>query len=67
MNFPKPFKLKANIEGHIMEQNKPPLRNANIATSPVVTNPIIIAVTPKIPNIFRVGAGRSLPIKKPAI
>ena len=24
--------LKENIEGHIIEQNKPPLKNANIAT-----------------------------------
>ncbi len=26
--FPSPFILKENIEGHIIEQNKPPLKKA---------------------------------------
>ena len=67
MNFPRPLILSANIEGHIMEQNNPPLKNANIATVPVVNNPSNIANTPRRPNVFSVRAGLSLPIKNPPI
>ena len=59
--------LSAKIEGHIIEQNNPPLRKAKIATVPVVYRPSIIAITPKSPKVFKVNAGLSFPMKKPAI
>ena len=31
MNFPSPLILKAKMEGHIIEQNNPPLKKAKIA------------------------------------
>ena len=55
------------MEGHIIEQNKPPLKKAKIATVPLVYNPTNIAITPKRPNVFNVNAGLSFPIKNPAI
>lgn len=65
--FPKSCILKAKMEGHIIEQHKPPLKKANSAILPEVNNPINIAITPKKPNIFKVNAGRSLPAKNPII
>ena len=59
--------LNAKIDGHIIEQNKPPLKKAKIATLPVVNKPTSIAITPNKPNVFNVRAGLSLPIKNPAI
>ena len=55
------------MDGHIIEQNKPPLRKAKIATVPLVNNPTSIAITPNNPNVFNVSAGLSFPIKNPAI
>ena len=65
--FPRPLILRAKIEGHIIEQNNPPLKNANNAKLPDENNPTITDKTPKSPKILRVNAGFSLPIKKPPI
>ena len=65
--FPNPLILKAKIQGHIIEQNNPPLINANNAIYPLENNPINIAMTPNTPNIFRVEVGLSFPKKNPAI
>ena len=59
--------LKEKIQGHIIEQNKPPLKNAKIAIVPLVNKPISIAITPNKPNVFSVSAGLSFPIKNPTI
>ena len=65
--FPKPWILKAKIEGHIIEQKRPPLKKANKAILPVVNNPTSIATIPKSPKILSVKAGLSLPAKNPTI
>ena len=65
--FPKPLILNANIDGHIIEQNSPPLKNANNAIWPLENNPISTEITPSRPNILSVKAGFSLPRKKPPI
>ena len=67
MYFPNPWILKAKIQGHIIEQNSPPLIKANKATYPLENKPINIAIVPSTPNIFRVEVGLSFPKKKPAI
>ena len=36
--FPKPVILSEKIQGHIIEQNKPPLMKENSAISPVENN-----------------------------
>ena len=55
------------MQGHIIEQNNPPLINANNATYPLENNPVNIAVIPSTPNIFKVDVGLSYPSKNPAI
>src|ERR1700759_3229172 len=55
--FPKPVIDKANIEGHMMEQQRPPLMNENVATLPVVNKPISMKITPNIPNTDTVRVG----------
>merc|ERR1712078_817646 len=49
--FPKPVMLKENIQGHIIEQNKPPVKNANKAIFPDPNIPINIAIIPNALNI----------------
>jgi hypothetical protein len=58
--LPRPATDRLKIQGHIMEQNKPPLRNAYIATVPVVSVPITIAAMPNKEKINSVRAGLSL-------
>ena len=65
--FPKPLMLNTKMHGHMMEQNSPPLRKANNATSPVVNRPNSIANPPNNPNTFSVKEGLSFPIKNPPI
>ena len=67
VNLPSPLILNAKIEGHIIEQNKPPLKKAKIAIVPLVNKPTNIAITPNKPKVFNVRAGLSFPIKNPAI
>ncbi len=55
--FPKPATAKAKIDGHIMEQHKPPLIKANKPIRPVVNNPTTIANTPNKPKIVKVRTG----------
>ena len=49
--------LNENIEGHIIEQNKPPLKKEKIAILPVVNSPKVIAAAPNKPKIFNVNDG----------
>ena len=65
--FPRPFILKSKMQGHIIEQNKPPLIKAYNATYPLLNNPINIDKIPKQPKILRVMEALSFAKKKPAI
>ena len=58
--FPKPVILKENIHGHMIEQNKPPVRKANNAISPDPNIPINIAITPKELKIVMIFIALSL-------
>ena len=54
--FPRPVMLSEKIQGHIIEQNNPPVRKANKAICPDPNIPTNIAITPKklkIPIILR--------------
>ena len=55
------------MDGHIIEQNRPPLKKANNAKRPELNKPIRTDAIPKKPNIFRVNAGFSFPKKNPPI
>ena len=57
--FPKPLMAKAKIQGHITEQNKPPLIKEYSAKLPVLTKPIIIMAQAVKLNIIKVRAGLS--------
>ena len=46
--------LNEKIQGHIIEQKRPPLIKANNATVPVENSPISIAANPIILNILSV-------------
>ena len=61
--FPNPSIDRAKIQGHIIEQNNPPLINANNATYPLENKPTSIAIAPSTPNIFKVSEGLSFPKK----
>ena len=65
--LPKPVMLNEKIQGHIIEQKRPPLIKANNATVPVENSPISIAVNPIILNILSVAIALSLAIKNPII
>ena len=65
--LPNPLILKSKIQGHIIEQNNPPLINENNATYPLENNPVNIAIIPNNPNILRVDVGLSFAKKNPAI
>ena len=54
--------MPKQIEGHIIEQQRPPLKKANNAILPVVNNPISIASILN-PKILSVKAGLSFPAK----
>ena len=60
MYLPRFFILKAKIQGHIIEQHKPPLKNANNAIFPVEKIPIIMENKPRILNKVRVFCAFSL-------
>src|ERR1700744_2109516 len=55
--FPKPAMAKEKIEGHMIEQHKPPLTIANKPKVPVVHKPNIMVPTPNKPNIVSVRTG----------
>src|ERR1700741_1444116 len=55
--FPNPAIDKLKIDGHMIEQNKPPLNIAYTATGPVVKTPITIEATPNRLNNKSVFAG----------
>src|SRR6266542_5181544 len=65
--FPRPAIDSAKIQGHIIEQNRPPLKNAYVDTIPVVNKPTTIAIIPKAANTNNMVAGFSCEIKNPAI
>ena len=57
--FPKPVIAKAKMQGHITEQNKPPLIKEYNAKLPVLTKPMIIITQAVRLNIINVRAGLS--------
>ena len=63
--FPRPVRLKVNMHGHIIEQNKPPESKAYNAKLPEVKTPIIIPIIPRELNIFKVLIGLSLAKRNP--
>jgi hypothetical protein len=63
--LPKPVTDNEKIDGHMIEQHKPPLINANMAIIPVVIKPMIINIAPNTPNMASVRTGFWLPIRKP--
>ena len=67
VNFPIPAIANEKIQGHMMEQKSPPLKNANTDTVPFVIKPISIANAPSDPKIKSVNAGFCLPNKNAAI
>ena len=62
--FPKPVIAKENIEGHIIEQHKPPLINENTANMPVENKPTSINITPNTPKVTSVRTGFCLTDEK---
>ena len=60
--FPKPASDNEKMQGHIIEQKRPVLRKAKTAVVPVVVNPMIVAIAPRVPKKARVKTGRSLAI-----
>ena len=65
--FPNPEMLKVKIQGHIIEQNKPPESNAYNANCPDAKMPMRTPTTPKVLKIFKVVIGLSFARKKPPI
>src|SRR4051812_19734488 len=65
--FPSPAMDKEKMQGHITEQNNPPLIKEYKAILPEVNNPISIIKAAMLPNNIMVKAGFSLARKKPAI
>jgi hypothetical protein len=55
--LPKPVIANEKIDGHMIEQHKPPLMKANVATLPVVNKPINIKAMPNKPNTDKVRVG----------
>lgn len=64
--FPNPAVANEKMQGHMIEQNKPPLKNEYTLIWPMVIKPINIATVPRIPKIIRVKAGFCCPKKKAA-
>src|SRR5476651_2141789 len=62
--FPKPVMDSAKMDGHIIEQHKPPLMKEKVAKRPVVNKPVSIKAIPNKPNTASVRVGCCLPIKK---
>ena len=58
--FPRPVILNENIQGHIIEQKRPPVKNANKAISPEPNIPINMAITPSKLNIAMIFKALSL-------
>lgn len=55
--LPKPAMAKAKMDGHMIEQHKPPLIMANIPMLPVVNKPITKVAAPNNPNRVNVRTG----------
>ena len=55
--------LRENIQGHIIEQNRPPDKKAYVPTMHVFIRPIIIARIARKLNIIRLFTGLSREIK----
>src|ERR1700761_7504491 len=62
--LPKPVIESEKIDGHIIEQHRPPLMKLKVATEPVVHKPTSIKITPSIPSTDKVRVGFCLPMKK---
>ena len=65
--FFKSYILIAKMQGHIIEQKRPPLKNENNAIFPEEKRPIVIARKPSKLNIFNVNVGLSFAKKKAII
>jgi len=52
---------REKMDGHMIEQNKPPLRKAYKETRPSVSKPVSMAMTPRMPKVINVFAGFSCP------
>ena len=65
--FPKPEILNVKIQGHMIEQNKPPESNAYKANWPDAKIPMSTPITPNVLNIFNVVIGLSFARKNPPI
>src|SRR6266702_83181 len=55
--LPRPVIDRVKIEGHMIEQQRPPLMKANVEKWPTVSKPTTIARIPNKPNITRVLTG----------
>src|SRR4051812_38611849 len=55
--LPKPVIANEKMDGHIIEQHKPPLINEKVATLPVVHKPASINATPSKLNTVKVRVG----------
>lgn len=55
--FPRPFIANVKIQGHMTEQNKPPLKKQNSATVPEVNKPRVIINTAQSARTVSVLAG----------
>ena|ERR1017187_6359809 len=65
--FPSPAMARVKMQGHITEQNSPPLINENRASVPLVNRPSIIILADTQLKRVNVKAGLSLPIKNMTI
>ncbi len=48
--FPKPAVANEKMQGHMIEQNKPPVKNAYTLSVPVLSNPMSMAIVPNVPR-----------------
>ena len=58
--FPSPVILSEKMQGHIIEQNSPPVKNAKSAIFPEPNIPINIAIIPRELNIVIIFKALSL-------
>ena len=61
--FPSPEILNVKIQGHMIEQNRPPESNAYKANWPDAKIPMTTPITPNVLNIFNVVIGLSFEFK----
>ena len=58
--FPRPVILSEKMQGHIIEQNNPPVKNAKSAIFPEPKIPINMAIIPRELNIVMIFTALSL-------